>query len=335
MFVNLDKKEWEKIAERSPEIFHRYSWQLFQKKLNNQVFQIVTPILLGIGIERKIKFIKYLYLPRSPYFFDFNEKDFINFLTTLKNLVKKNKYFYIKLEPTFEDENLEKLIMPYILKNFVKILPHQPDKTLIVKIDSLENAWKNLSSSRKYDIKKAQESNLRIIKTDINDKNFKYYLENFYFIHQTTSHRNKFPIYSLDYFQKLSECYDNQYLFWPRIYLAQFQEKFVAADFFIFTSQRTFYLFGGFLKEFAFLQAPSLILWEAIQDCFKLKIKEFDLWGYAPEDKKRAGYSEFKRKFGGYLKNYPGTFAWSSSKILFHIYNKLKYLYLKVKNSML
>ena len=334
MFLNLSKNEWELITKNSPEIFHRFQWQIFQEKLKNKVFQFKTDVCFGIAIEKKIKFIKYLYLPRSPYFFDFDERKTIDFFNELKSFAQKQNYFYLKIEPVFLNNELEKTILPLVFKNFIKILPHQPQQTIIVKTNNLEEAWKNLHSGRKYSIKKAKESNLKILKIDINHPEFEKYLKIFYQIHKETSKRGKFPIYSLDYFLNLSQCYDES-LFWPRIYLAQFQQNFIAGDFFVFTPQRAFYLFAGFDKKFSSLQAPSLLIWEAIEDCFNFKIPELDLWGYFPEEKKRANFSKFKEEFGGQIVKYPGTFAWSYYKNLFIFFNQLKYLYLKIRNFVL
>jgi lipid II:glycine glycyltransferase (peptidoglycan interpeptide bridge formation enzyme) len=52
------------------------------------------------------------------------------------------------------------------------------------------------------------------------------------------------------------------------------------------------------------------LLWQLISDARHAGAHTFDFWGIAPTDNsddKRAGYTRFKRSFGGQVKEYAGT----------------------------
>lgn len=64
--------------------------------------------------------------------------------------------------------------------------------------------------------------------------------------------------------------------------------------------------------HFRKLPATYAILDEAIKDAKKIGLKNLDFWGIAPENAPKshpwAGFTNFKKSFGGAEKRYAGTY---------------------------
>ncbi|MBI5071795.1 peptidoglycan bridge formation glycyltransferase FemA/FemB family protein [Candidatus Falkowbacteria bacterium] len=82
------------------------------------------------------------------------------------------------------------------------------------------------------------------------------------------------------------------------------------------------YLHGASSYEYRNLMAPYLLHWEIIKEAKKLGYKFYDFWGI--DEKKWPGVTRFKKGFGGFEINYPGTFDLPINKLWYKIYNLAK-----------
>ena len=86
----------------------------------------------------------------------------------------------------------------------------------------------------------------------------------------------------------------------------------IAASLFFDDGTTRFYMQSGADPEFKKLPGTNALLIEAIRDAQEKNLKFFDFWGIAPENAPEnhpwAGFTTFKKSFGGFAKSYAGTY---------------------------
>jgi lipid II:glycine glycyltransferase (peptidoglycan interpeptide bridge formation enzyme) len=90
---------------------------------------------------------------------------------------------------------------------------------------------------------------------------------------------------------------------------AHYKKELIASVFLVSTKDTTYYMYAASSIEGNKLHAPSLLVWESIKYSKKRGKKVFDFGGIYDERfplERGKGFSEFKRKFGGEVVEYPG-----------------------------
>lgn len=90
---------------------------------------------------------------------------------------------------------------------------------------------------------------------------------------------------------------------------AYFQNELIAAVLLVSTKNITYYMYAASSEKGNKFYAPSLLIWESIRLAKKSRKKIFDFGGIYDERfplKNWKGFTEFKRKFGGNVVEYPG-----------------------------
>ena len=112
-----------------------------------------------------------------------------------------------------------------------------------------------------------------------------------------------------DYFRQQAETLISQED--AALYLVSFENEVIAAALVYIDTQRMYYAHAAASNQHRNLAAPSVLLTHLITDAVHSTRFEVDLYGVAPDDDAThpwAGFSKFKRSFGGYQVNYLG--AW-------------------------
>ena len=90
--------------------------------------------------------------------------------------------------------------------------------------------------------------------------------------------------------------------------LAKHEGKVIAGGIFIYLDEWGIYYYGASDHDYRNLMAPYLVQWSAIQEAKKRGCKYYDFLGISPENSVNhawAGVTQFKKKFGGKVANYP------------------------------
>ncbi|MDD4996170.1 MAG: peptidoglycan bridge formation glycyltransferase FemA/FemB family protein [Patescibacteria group bacterium] len=307
----FEKENWDNIiiskaSKTGSEFLQSWQWGSFQKKIGRESYflkiednNIVSQILL---IQHNLPFNKcYLYLPR-PVVFNQNHLEIL--VKNLREIIKNKKPIFIR-----EDfKNKE------IIKNFKKVDSVQPTKTIILNLEKPEDKiFSQMHHKTRYNIRLAQKHGVEIFSS--NEKKDQEIFLNL--LHQTAK-RNKFRIYSDNYYLKLLNL-DSSF---SRLYLAKRQKKFLAAHLLIFFGKTVTYLHGASSRENKELMAPYLLHWESIKEAKRRNFQFYDFWGI--DDKKWPGLTRFKTGFGGQIVAYSGAFDFPLSKIWYPIYRTSK-----------
>jgi len=293
------------------EFLQSWEWGTFQKELGRKAWflaikdkgQIVGQALI---IKHNLPFGKsYFYFPRGPISSSSNKEIFKELIKKIKNLAEKEKAIFFRWD--IKDDKFN-------FKDFTKIKDLQPSKTIILDLKKSEiELLEKMHPKTRYNIRLAEKHGVKIFKS-----NEAKYLNIFLDLLHQTAEREKFKIYSDNYYKNLLNSE-------PRLatlYLAEYQGRILAAHLLIFFNHTATYLHGASSRENKQVMAPYLLHWQTIQQIKKEDIYFYDFWGI--DKNKWPGVTRFKVNFKGQEISYPGTFELPLSKIWYYLYRLSK-----------
>jgi len=163
----------------------------------------------------------------------------------------------------------------------------------------------------RYNIRLARKKGVKLVEGDITD------LDVFYNLISDTYNRKNITVYNKEYYKKLMTNFSK-----AKIFLAKFQDKVLCANLILFYNDTATYLHGGSSQENKNLMAPHLLQWEVIKIAKEQGYKYYDFWGV--DEKKWPGVTRFKKGFGGFEVNYPGTFDLITNDPWYCLYKMVK-----------
>ncbi len=327
-----DKKTWDQfINSQDGSFLQSWEWGSLQEKLGREVKRLAIldqttqkPLLLSSIIKHHLPFGKsYFYSPRGP----ITEKPEIIsklFLDEVRKIADKGMIF-LRIEPISKNNK----IFPDKLKlsGLQEVQPVQPKATLILDLTKTkEDLLKAMEYETRYAIRLAQRRNVKIIKPEgLSEK--KGAFEEFWRLLQETAKFHHFKIYPKDYYWQVLSSNDN---FQSEIFLADLNKTIIGTNIIVFLGKTATYLYSASLKGYGKFNAPSLLLWEAILEAKKKGCQNFDFWGINSSISSRssrwAGFTAFKKSFGGQEVNYVGTWDYILNKKFYFLYKIAKNL---------
>ncbi|MDD4289694.1 MAG: peptidoglycan bridge formation glycyltransferase FemA/FemB family protein [Patescibacteria group bacterium] len=303
-------------------------WEEFQNLLGKKVWrygyfddnnqsEILGAFLI---IEKKLPFnFGYLYTPRGPIIKDKLDKS--RKIEISKNLFKlfrdicvkefKIKNIFFRFEANFIPENI---------KQIKKVKDFQPSKTLILDLlKNEEELLKDMHEKTRYNIRLAEKKGIQVIKTNKE----KEYIGDFLNLIEKTSKRDNFKSHSGDYYLKMLKSSDKNIDLW----IAKKDNKVICTNIVVNFGDTVTYLHGASSNEYRNLMAPHLLQWSQIRWAKENNYRYYDFWGIAKTDDKNdawRGFTRFKKGFGGFELEYPGTFDVIYDKNFYSFYNFFK-----------
>ena len=299
----------------------------------------------------------YFYCPRGPVVNELKVYKVIKLkvlellFNEIKKIAKKEKAIFLRIDPPV-GMNQESGTPPFkkgaggILKKSLSEI--QPRDTLILDLTkSEEELLKDMKQKTRYNIRLAGKKELRItnyeLRTD-DKENFKEKFENFWELVKETSRRDKFKSHNKDYYWKMLESLSKpegdirECRLQTRLYLAEYDNKIIAANIVLFFGDLAIYLHGASSSEYRNMMAPYLLQWRQILDAKKMGCEKYDFWGVSSDTEcPRQGHSvswggitKFKKGFGGFEKNYIGAYDLIFNSIEYTIYKSIKSIKSKV-----
>ncbi|MFA5413541.1 MAG: peptidoglycan bridge formation glycyltransferase FemA/FemB family protein [Patescibacteria group bacterium] len=306
-----DKIKWNNFLLNQPTqtgiFLQSAEWLDFQENFGHKIYRLGfadekndLKAICGV-IQNTLPFgKKYLYIPRGPIS---AEKVMID---EIKKIAQKDGAMFLKIEPLVE--------IP--LPSLRLVTPVQPKQTLILDLaKSEEELLAAMHEKTRYNIRLAEKKNL-ILKNES--------LEDFWKLMEETTARDKFHAHPKKYYESMLEKINGDGKKEMRVELrvAYFENHPVAAAIIGYFGDTVTYLHGASSYEYRNLMAPYFLHWEIIKEAKKLGYKFYDFWGI--DEKKWPGVTRFKKGFGGFEINYPGTFDLPINKIWYKIYNLAK-----------
>lgn len=223
-------------------------------------------------------------------------KDLLN---EIEQIAKNNNCFFILLEPI---ENKNELLTKYGFKETKNFL--LPPKTLLLNLKKSENElWKDLSKSAKYSVRRAKREKVKI---NIYKNATQKIVRDFYLEYSKNSTPKKLAKFSQRDLQKKIDIFkENSFLF------VSYDEndELCGGILCLAHKKSVWYLHGGTTKLGRKNKSNYLLFWTAFLYFKKNGYEFFDLDGLKDKRFKQTksweGFSDFKKRMGGFEKTYP------------------------------
>jgi lipid II:glycine glycyltransferase (peptidoglycan interpeptide bridge formation enzyme) len=255
-------------------------------------------VLKGVALVIRVKAKRgdFLYIPYGP-LLDDNDL-FLEFISYLKELAKKEKVNFIRVSPFIQNTpDNQKLYVSagfrpsplHMLAEhlwFLDLEGKEEDEVFV----AMEKKHKNLIRRAKKDGVKIRISTLM---PDVDD-----FLE----LHDETVKRHHFTPYPRDYFKSQVKLFakDDEVL----VFSAEYEGKTLASAIVMYYGTMAAYHHGASTSDPAYRKIPAsyLMQWTAIQEAMKRKCRLYNFWGIAPDENSKHpfyGITHFKKGFGG------------------------------------
>jgi len=269
-------------------------------------------------------------------------------------IAKKEKVIFFRFEPSFKIQNHGLSEAEGSKIKIIKTIDIQPSKTTILGLTkSEEELLKGMHQKTRYNIRLAEKRGVTIREGSSND------FEEFWNLMSETKERDGFRLHGKEYYWKMMEICDQGAVISERtnnntgspitsfnssktclaleprrtrradhrlpeikMFLAEYNGKIIAANIVGFFGDTVTYMHGASSNEYRNVMAPYLIQWEVIKQAKKMGYKHYDFYGI--DEKKWPGVTRFKKGFGGFEKEYPGTFDMIFNGKWYNIYRFIR-----------
>ena len=281
-------------------------WAKFQKVLGNTVIERSGDgwqyhAILERGDGKIGRQFKRLYTPYGPSYT--NEAALEAALQDLEKQAKKHDVDYVRVEPLCLDPTDQ-----VATTNGYKRLAHsfQPSLTLIIDINRpFADVLADMSKTNRYLWNRRARNNLRFrISYETED------LEAFLMMMNETSQRTRASFRREQYYELLLESLG------PTknigVAYAYHEDEVLVGVLFAddFVAKTRYYLYAGSFDKARKFSANAPLVVYLLHEAQNSGIKNFDFFGVAPAsatDHRWAGFSKFKRSFGGTERAFAGT----------------------------
>lgn len=304
-------------------------WQKLQDDLGEKSFFEKAENYQFLAIKKSTPVGNYLYLPYGPVAED--EDGFKAAMTALKELAKKEKCIFIRIEPQLESAKacLEKREKPVkdIEPADTWVLDLTPDEATLISGFSQGTRTRFNTYAKKgltVEVTKDKEEIGHLVALQ-NKLYQKKHLTAFSENYLKTELAQDFASLYLVKYHTPAEAPENQ----SQSPMPKDGQVIAASLFFDYGDTR-YYMQSAADIEYKKLPATVALLTKAIFDAKEKGIKYFDFWGIAPEGADSShpwyGFTEFKKSFGGAEVHYAGTYDVVINKAKYHLYNSTKKL---------
>ncbi len=293
-----------KSTTPSSSLLQSEEWMQFQRLLGRQTFERSGADWSYHAIlENSEPFLgkstKRLYVPYGPISKD--SKSLHEALNSLRDLAIVEKASYVRIEPSpyFDKQALKKLGLHKNLRN------SQPDLTWVLDLRPREDELlMNMTSLNRRVWRRRKEFGLSF-ECDSSIQGQK----DFDKLMKTTASRTSSVFHGPDYITKLLSVFGGS----AGIVFALHSGKRLAGAVFVddLKTKTRYYMYAGSVEEAKKHSCSSALLNFLIFDAKDKKLEQFDFFGVSPSTKPKhpwAGYSAFKRSFGG--QDVPSSGTW-------------------------
>ncbi len=327
--LESNKKTWnDLVIKHGGSLLQSWEWGDLQKNLGCGVERYVfktsstdPPELIASVLTRPIPLgFTYTYVPYGPLVIHPDTKTTLQrFLRELTEVAKKEKAIFLRLEPRGTAKGD---LSPAILTElgFRETPPFQPRHTSIIDLKKPEaKIVAAMEPETRYALRAAERRGVKIVFEETPGPIF----EAFSNLLAESAERKKFSNHPRRYYENL---FAGRGDLRALVVAAEAEGIVIAAALIVFFGPTASYLYAASKPGFGKLNAPSLILWEAIREAKRRGCTTFDLWGISDENKKWAGFTAFKRSFGGTEKSYLGTWDFPLNKPMYHLFTLAKHI---------
>lgn len=293
---------WYNQPNMSLPLLQSHEWEKLQADLGEETVFEATDSYTFLGIVKHTRFGSYLYLPYGPYLRDKNAA--YTCAEALQSLSKAKNLIFARIEPQ-NAENAEFLLNS---PNCVKTKDLNPKDTWILDLTPEKSALlTGFSQGTRTRYNQFTKKGLSVeVSKNPDDIHFLVDLQH------KLAHQKKIGTFSENYLKtELEQPFASLYLVKYSPDDISSEQKIIAASLFFDYNDTRFYMQSAADSDYKKLPATVALLSTAIFDAKAKGLKKFDFWGIAPENAPKnhpwAGFTAFKKSFGGYPVSYAGT----------------------------
>ncbi len=298
------------------------SWEKLQRDLGEETFYRQESDYLFLAIKKKTKFGVYLYLPYGPC--AETEKSAQEAWKAISELAKREGAIFVRVEPQARE-----------MVAFWANLPHSkktkdlnPAETWVLDLTQDQaTILTNFSQGTRTRYNQYKKKGLSVTTTH-NPDDIHYLVE----LQHKLAREKGIGTFSSDYLKtELTQDFATLYL----VHYDPAQannppadinsgDRVIAASLFFDDKETRYYMQSAADMDYRKLPATVALLTSAIFDAKEAGKKRFDFWGIAPDgapaDHPWAGFTAFKKSFGGYERSYCGTYDVILNTKKYHLY---------------
>ncbi|MBR2658539.1 peptidoglycan bridge formation glycyltransferase FemA/FemB family protein [Candidatus Saccharibacteria bacterium] len=316
------------------------NWQNLLKSQNETTFfeQKNDYTMLIVEKTRKIGGT-YFYLPYGPYARTKNAAKAA--LERLEALAQQKNVTFIRIEPQNTENASEWLKTSKIIKKVKKSKDLSHKETWVLDITPEMSAlYQNMKQNTRNLCKNYAKKGIRVEKYQFDPKNpadSAAKIQILADLQKQVAKNHNFTAFSEKYLKtEFEQPFATLYIAYYDPKLDPSSEKIakkafpLAASLFFDHESTRFYMQSASDYRYRKLPATYAIINEAIKDAKAKKLKNFDFWGIAPDGAPKthpwAGFTSFKKSFGGTEKHYSGTYDLILKPAKYQLYQKARTL---------
>lgn len=308
------------------------AWKSYQESIGNKTFDLSGVGWHALVVESSGRGVKRLYSPYGPEVRD--RAALKEALYALEKLGRQEKAVFLRVEPT--GAGVEGKFVPEV-RNLLgrlgyKATKHiQPSDTWVIDLTQDEAALlKQMGSTNRNSYRGIERRGMEIT-TSTDPKDIKY-LSNI--LGEIASRKGDFHPHDGEYLcRQADSLFANNA---ARLYLVHFDGDVIAASLAYEHDGVIYYAHSGSDSEHRKLRAGSALVAYMLFDAKNRGFSSFDLFGIAPEDDPDhpwAGFTSFKKSFGGSVRHYPGTWDRPLKPAMYALYQAALRTYGRMRRS--
>jgi lipid II:glycine glycyltransferase (peptidoglycan interpeptide bridge formation enzyme) len=286
-------EDWDELLRHlSGHFLQSRAWMSFQHALGNSVVSANGDGWMWSGTLQQAGPFRYLYTPYGPT--AQTPQKLVTAIANLRSAGAQLHCDFVRVEPDHEPGALP--------PSTRAVRPRQPRATWLLGLEPGEaELRRGLTKGHKGSINSAPRKGISCHRDDAGIDEFLRLL------HCTEKH-SQIATHSDEYFRTLASALDPTHL---SIYFAAKDGDNIATAMAFHFNSTTYYAHAGADPQYRNLSASAPLLWQMISDAKQRGDRVFDFWGVTTStDPKHpwAGFTQFKRSFGGELHERAGTF---------------------------
>src|SRR3990167_8237509 len=309
LIVSLCEMNLKKINNGAKHPLQSRQWGEFRKAWRNEI--VWTNY--GLLTLHKIPFTNY-----KVGMFIKGPKPTPKMLDDLKNIARKKKLIFIKMEPNIVKNKVNNSVIQLLRNNGAvqgKTL-FTPTTFWIDLSRPEDDILKSFSSKTRYNIRLAQKHGV-VVKEDNSDKAFEKYLE----LTFETTKRQGFYAHTPDYHRLMwshlhSSPITEHRSPIARLLVAKYKGEVITTWILFAYKDFLYYPYGASTDKYKEVMANNLMMWEAIKFGKKLGLTTFDLWGR----EEGKGFTKFKEGYNPEVVEFIGSWDLIINKPLYYLY---------------
>lgn len=293
------------------------AWETFQSALGRQTFRRTGTDWEFLAVSEASAGFKRLYCPYGPVVS--SEQALGQALAALQELARQEHATFVRLQPTgtnISRENLRK-------HGLKQVAFSQPSHTWMLDLTQSEETILSHMKQNTRNICRNYRKKGLVYEQSSDPKDIAYLTS----LLQQTANMNRITVHSDAYFTKQAEALVP--IGAASLHLMKYQSEVIACALVYEDQTTSYYAHAASSFEHRKLNAATALLGEIIFDAKRKGKTLFDFYGIAPTDDsshKWAGFTSFKKSFGGYERHYSDTYELPVRKASYSLYSLLRKL---------